>query len=520
MSVAQLSHEALLDRYQLLCRASQRDTRISQELLHALFELEALISTELVALSREECPDNIADILSAFEAELSRFREFCEFPALASKSVVGFGGGFSAGKSSLINSLIGRKCLAVEVDPTTSMPAYVIAGDTEKFEAMNIHHCLFDMTQEQLQSLTHEEKARFGSQVGILLKSAFISLPELPWQNLALLDTPGYSKADNDKQINRTDAHMARTQLNSANYIVWAVSAEAGVIPEADIEFLASLDAAIPKIVVITRADKKVAEDIESIVSLVAETLALRGIAVQGVYPFSSRKRAGYPVDAISASLSQWNHSPRELQFARNFKRLFVDYQQHLTQLRRQAQKQRGALDRVVALVDHPAVERDVELMRNNLKYQLDKLASCRQQLDKLSDSFFTKFKSCGDLVGIELPEPSAIELIQFNTSGLLSLLIAHREKLGLSEPEENWFSGHQLKPAPQWRVAQLTRKPESSKLNFELAVDTKPQAIARLLRLIRPSPLSFELAEVKHQQSADSMLRQQQSTPLNFDLA
>ncbi|VTP65734.1 Uncharacterised protein [Leclercia adecarboxylata] len=43
-----------------------------------------------------------------------------------------------------------------------------------------------------------EELERYGSQVSRMLKSVVVAHSGFGWENLALLDTPGYSKADEE----------------------------------------------------------------------------------------------------------------------------------------------------------------------------------------------------------------------------------------------------------------------------------------------------------------------------------
>ena len=95
-----------------------------------------------------------------------------------------------------------------------------------------------------------------------------------PWPNLAFLDTPGYS---GQSQVGgRTDASIAAAQLNSAHVMVWVVNAKQGTLPETDINFLARLDASIPKLVVLSRADQLNDSDRAAVVERIASTLATR----------------------------------------------------------------------------------------------------------------------------------------------------------------------------------------------------------------------------------------------------
>jgi ribosome biogenesis GTPase A len=196
-----LSPEQLASRYSLLCRATQSQPDNASPLTNvseALDALNKLLKQDLLNLAREGSPDDFADIYFALEQELERFREFCAFPTLAQKVVIGFGGAFSAGKSTLINTLLGEKLLAFEVDPTTSLPTYILHGEQDGICALNLFHQRLELSHEEFLSLTHDEKQKYGSSVAGLLNAAFITRANLPWQNLALIDTPGYSKPDGE----------------------------------------------------------------------------------------------------------------------------------------------------------------------------------------------------------------------------------------------------------------------------------------------------------------------------------
>ncbi|MBV5307802.1 dynamin family protein, partial [Chromatium okenii] len=255
-----MSTEALESRYRLLCRACHTDvddSPVQHQLATELKQLQTILLQDLPALARRGSPDNFADLWENLKQELERFHEFCEFPDLAQKVVVGLGGAFSAGKSSFINALLGQKRLVTEVDETTSLPTYLLHGSEEHITALNLFKRRVRLSQAEFLSLTHDEKLKYGSQVSALLYSAFVSVPEFTFRNLALLDTPGYSKPDDPHWHERSDAHLARSQLNSAQFLIWLISAEAGTISEADLKFLASLRPGIPRLIIISRADKR-----------------------------------------------------------------------------------------------------------------------------------------------------------------------------------------------------------------------------------------------------------------------
>lgn len=428
-SCAQLDEQALRDRYSLLCQACESAASESnQHLEQRLQAIELIIEQDLPALARRGSPDTFTDLLCALRQEMVRFREFCEYPALPSKVVVGLGGSFSAGKSSLINALIGdRKCLVTEVDPTTSLPTYLVQGKGEQTEvhAINLFNRVVSLSHDQFQTLTHEEKSLYGSQVSRLLKSAIVAHPALPWANLALLDTPGYSKAD-QAMSERTDANLARAQLNSTQFIVWLVPADKGTIPEEDIAFLATLDSSIPKLVVVSRADKHPAEDIAKIVNLVHDALVKRGLVVLDVIPFSTRSRANYSAEPMLSYFKQWNQASRELGFAQQFKRQFMAYQVFIDEKSQDAKRQLSKFNHVLALSDDSDVQDDINSLQRKIKNELEQWEKVDNALAEIQMRFFSQLKKIGDDVGIPLPEPESISLLNVepvNLSGLLTVL-------------------------------------------------------------------------------------------------
>ncbi|WP_318498003.1 dynamin family protein [Photobacterium leiognathi] len=457
-----LSHDQLLGRYQLLCKACLPDSSMDAYLNSELAELERFIKHDLAGLTRKGCPDNITDILKAMDNELVRFREFCEFPSLATKSVVGIGGGFSAGKSSFINKLIGHKCLVAEVDPTTSMPAYVMKGQKESIQAINTNNCAISLTQDEFLSLTHEEKFIYGSQIGQMLKSAFITLPDFQWQNLAILDTPGYSKPEDKNWNERTDANLAKEQLNSANYIIWVVSAEAGVISEDDIKFLDSLDKKIPKYILVSRADKRAEEDVPKIVALIKTTLANRGVNVIDVVPYSTRKRANYSLYSLEPVIVQmdvWNKTQNALQFAQNFKRQFLAYQSFIEEEQRLSNRRLHKLNRILTLADDDELTSDAKDLIELVKQELQQLAELKDNLTSLNHVFFTKLKKIGDYAGVPLPEPNALELMDLKEIDLLGMLRQIRNEQGLEEPIINPFADLFSLPINPKAIARILRR-------------------------------------------------------------
>lgn len=450
-------------RYELMCRASQLvSAQDGNELLitEQLTALHKLIQQDLSALARSGSPDNFADILRNFGLELERFREFCEFPDLAQKVVVGFGGAFSAGKSSLINALLGKKRLVTEVSPTTSLPTYLLHGVKEEITALNLFQRRLNLSQDEFLSLTHDEKESYGSQIGALLRSAFMTTPDFAWRNLALLDTPGYSKPESKDWNARTDEQIARAQLNSAQFIVWVVSIDGGTISEDDLNFLVSLRADIPRLVVLTHADKKTPSDVVEVVNAVRQTLGDRALAVLDVIAVTKHtKKRDFPIEPVLVWLSKWNTVPRALTFAKNFKREFTSYARFIEAEQRVAYLRLNRLNRILALTDSSDVRTDAEELQHVAQAELQRLEILAGELHGLRQVFFKRLKVIGDAVGIPLPEPEEIDLLDIQGVDLLALLQKERETRGKKEEDYSRYWRSLLALETPSHVAKILRR-------------------------------------------------------------
>lgn len=487
-----MSHDNfdIKDRYDLLCRASNAQQDVNPRFLKVesqLAELDKLIAQDLVALARRGSPDNFADILQSLQMEMERFRGFCEFPALEAKVVVGIGGSFSAGKSSLINAILGKKRLAVEVDPTTSVPTYLMHGEKDEITALNIFQRRVRLSQNEFLSLTHEEKQRYGSQVGSLLKSAFICDTEFSWRNLALLDTPGYSKAE-DEESDRTDAHVAKAQLDSAQFIVWVVAIDSGTILEQDLAFLSSLRSDIPRLIVLTRADKKTPADVASVVGLVRKTLADRALAAIDVVAVSTRKNEDFPAAQVSAHFNAWNAEPRELAFARNFKRQFVIYAKFIEAEQRKVNSRLYRINRLLALANEAELVTEAEALAVAAKTDIGRCDDIAEKLHELRQIFFKKLKQVGDEVGIPLPEPGDIELIDAQGVDLISMLRQINQQENIQEADYSHYWHPLSLPETPSHLAQLLRR-TSSRYLPQLAVLKQGGDVTRLHEILGSAP-------------------------------
>lgn len=381
--------EILNERYDLLCRTMNQDSELLSEYQLKYFEyLKHLLDNELLDLMTTNPPDNAVQILHEFHHTLNILREQCELPDLINKNIVAIGGKFSCGKSTFLNTLLNKKHLVVEIDPTTSIPTYLMHSEEHEITAVNMFGNRIALDEDEFASLTHEEKEKFGSQIGSLLRSSLIGDPDFAWQHLALLDTPGYTNPDEHTHTKRTDADIAKQALAGASAVLWLISAEDGGIKEDDVRFLQYLEPNTEKLVLLTKADRKSKKDIEEILSLTKNTLAKNNIQVLNVIPVS-RNTKKYPMTELYIYLNKWNKPKSMMDFKKKFERIFGSYKHSLSKQANYTEQQISLLNQLVLTSSDDniaeATIKDIKSHREQLKFYEQKFI----QLEYIKENFF-----------------------------------------------------------------------------------------------------------------------------------
>lgn len=263
-------------------------------------------------------------LYSRVQTLCAKISEQTYFPHLARKTVVGVGGKFSTGKSCFLNALTGcENLLPTDQKPTTSIPTYLAFGEVESSYAYSIFDKSFSVDSEMMHALTHAFHDEYKIGFAKAIRKLALLRPEFPYKNIALLDTPGYNKADSktenpkpssidDAVTNSHDARVAREHLQNCDYLFWLVSAESGIINMTDVDFLRTLSLQRPCLIVLTKADKKTPDSLQDILRETKLLLEKTDIPVADVTAFSSHDRVEYfdktcIVDFINAASESHN---------------------------------------------------------------------------------------------------------------------------------------------------------------------------------------------------------------------
>ncbi|GAA9011086.1 hypothetical protein Taitung195_11290 [Helicobacter pylori] len=159
------------------------------------------------------------------------------YPSLFQKSMVAVGGGFSAGKSSFLNHLLGLNLkLPENLTPTAAIPTYCLKGEREVLMGhsqnggvVELPHLTFD----------HKFLNSLGFNLKNIMPSMLLSAPSVPFEFLCFIDTPGHNPSN--RGYTGGDRQASEEYLANAKYILWVIDCQHGTIQSDDLDYLQEL---------------------------------------------------------------------------------------------------------------------------------------------------------------------------------------------------------------------------------------------------------------------------------------
>lgn len=463
-------YEKLLKNFELLCAIIKQNTSGNQ-MKADLSKIEEIINKKIPDTLKKNAPEDFYELYTDFKSEYEKFRDFILYDKLIGKNIIALGGSFSSGKSSFLNALMGRSVLPADIDPSTSVPTYIVKGEKHEVMGINVFDSKMQMQPRDIKKIAHgfgeledddDEKITDSITLGHVLNNIFFSTPLHKYENIAFLDTPGYSKPDSEKYSAKTDAQISRGQLNSSNYILWFVQADAGTITEEDIKFIKTLREGIPMLIVVNKADKKNLSDLKDIIAKIKSTLDIKGVRYVDVLAFTSKLEQideedleafiKTDADKIRKQIEAWNHEVYESNFARNFKKLFVRckdfYEDEIDEESRKLTRLNTSITKLAAEDIEAETLEPLQLMVKEAQKNVNELKDISKKLKKLQNEFFTEIKFISDIVNIDMPEPSEIDLLQDKIQNPLRLIEEYKKEKGIQTDRsvadmlQNMFAG------------------------------------------------------------------------------
>ncbi len=373
-SVAENHHntEGLKERYDLIARILNAKTNNE-----GLEEYQQILDNEFLEFSSG------VDSLKEKEIALLMLQEIqkelqlvASYPSLFQKTIVAVGGGFSAGKSTFLNNLLGLKLkLPEDMNLTTAIPTYCLKGQREVLMGFSQNGGMVELPNL---AFDHQFLESLGFNLKEIMPFMLLSAPSAPFEFLCFIDTPGYNPSN--QGYTGGDKQASKESLKHAKHILWLVSCERGGIESSDLEFLRDLYYKEGKqvFIVLSRADMRTKSQLKEVAKQIRETLKDNGIEFLGICAYSATRYQEYK------EFSEKSH-------------VFNSLEKFLKKLNQRSEKQNEILESLYEV--HQMYEKAIKQDASRFKRYQKTLHSVKLDLmqkgfDDFNNDAFNKIKS------------------------------------------------------------------------------------------------------------------------------
>ncbi|MUU67626.1 dynamin-like GTPase family protein [Helicobacter pylori] len=297
------------------------------------------------------------------------------YPSLFQKSMVAVGGGFSAGKSTFLNHLLGLNLkLSANSTPTTAIPTYCLKGEREVLMGCSQNGGMVELPNL---AFDHQFLKSLGFNLKEIMPFMLLSAPSVPFEFLCFIDTPGFNSANQGYMGG--DKEASKESLKHAKHILWLISCERGGIESDDLDYLQELyEEGKQVFIVLSWADRRTKSQLEEVAIKIRETLEDNGIEFKGICAYSATRYLEIK------EFSEKSH-------------VFNSLEKFLKKLNQRSEKQNEILS--VLYEVHLAYEKAIKEDLSKFKRYQDVLHSIKLDLmqkgfDDFSDASFNKIES------------------------------------------------------------------------------------------------------------------------------
>lgn len=283
----------------------------------------------------------LADLADGFP-RLRQILSLLEMPArsrlLSDSAIVGFGGQFSSGKSSILNSLLGPKAkfsLPENLQASTSIATYVMQAPDATIMACSKKGEEIPLDGMALKALSHQFREKHNINPAQYIEFIGISSPDFPVRGVALVDTPGYNPGNVATRQEHSDGSRSREALNSVDHLVWLIDAKEPLLNPKDREFIESLNLSGEITVIVNKCDHKpeiyTSTDPErsDLINHIRENFEEAGIPFSAIIPYSAK----HP---------EWNDGKSKI----------IDFLQKVSQGSKSADERRKEVEKILSDID------------------------------------------------------------------------------------------------------------------------------------------------------------------------
>lgn len=413
-----------------LCSSLVAKPELRTQNVNYLEKIDCLIKKEFLSHSEQGENTNGATAYARLLEWFDLLKEAVSFPQLQQSHTVAVGGSFSAGKTRFLNTVLGcPSLLPVDTTPTTSIPTFLFKGEKNRIDALNFYGKKTEINEDAIKAICHAFNKKYQVTFSHILQMIAVERESFNYANLIFLDTPGYSKSDNQQKI---DENIARQHLRVADYLIWLVDSQNGTVPQQDIDFLQSLELDRPVLVVMSKADKKLESVVKGIIKKAKEDLGNADIDYLDVIGYSAVDdiEVSDHGDRLKEFLAQVNRGSDGSTLKWQLSKIFDEYHREYLTTQQTLKLTVGTLNELIF---------DEKLTGNNKKHLTDFQKKVKAQLDSLQRHKRDSEKIQAEIQGL-LTDICVQQKIGLSDAPSLVQLSAMRKKSGIVQTETYKF--------------------------------------------------------------------------------
>lgn len=406
-------------------------------------------------------------------------------PQIYNKEIIAVAGSFSVGKSAFISSLFKDKSISLpkSIEPSTAISTFVISEEQCKLLGVSnegVEVNLSALDKEIHAKLKHEFIEKFGFKLKKLMPFMIFQIAlDDELKHLCFIDTPGIN-ASKSSQSTSDDEKNAKEFLDDADALLWLINADAGTIPQSDLDFLNDNELGLSRkklFVVLNRADLKTESERKEIIDKIIQALEDNFIDFEGISAYSAEKKREYLFEKMSLK-----------EFLRTFKaeqslqkelinqldEVFDEYKKAIfkkSEKRKQIQNKLHSfgIDLIEMNLDNEASFEKLNQIKlyfdndDKAKSSLQRLEEIRQEMKSAVDALF------GRRLPIQNPHQNAPQSIK--SVPTQKPAIQAKSENQAQSPNEDEQEAKMLKQLVEWFFAELNEdktKPFTAESAFE----------------------------------------------------
>jgi len=266
-----------------------------KECLGYINEMEEAFFSDSKKVSLRE--QDIDEYVGELQEEVRKWFVLEQKTWLKNKIAVAFIGGFSSGKTTIVNRMLGEEHkMPVDRRATTAVATYVSYSHIGMVKFADFEYtvkCLDD--NDILKKFTKFNDALKDFPTSKLVRN-FIVEEDNPTlqtlQNVSILDTPGFENDDEDTK-------RAIEVINETDALFWVIDINKGDINAYSLKVIKEQIHEIPLYIVINKTDLKSPGERKSVIQKIRDTLEKNDVNVAGYIPFSKNT----PIEEITTVL-------------------------------------------------------------------------------------------------------------------------------------------------------------------------------------------------------------------------